>query len=156
VSAYRETTFQTPFAAHFSRSSTPSRRPNRHLVEIYTGYAKSTLKGDGAQDWVIQKYTYYYNLSGQLLWRTDDIPLLGVHAGQREAIHANVFTNGGSYPWTGWNSDCTTRPDDTNGGTCGGWTNVPATEWASFAFPDLTFAANEACGGISFILCAQQ
>jgi hypothetical protein len=55
------------------------------------------LKGDGATDWVIQKYTYYYNLSGQMLWRTDDIPLLGVHAGQRQAIYADVFTNGGTY-----------------------------------------------------------
>jgi hypothetical protein len=121
------------------------------------GSRRATLtpfKGDAPQDWVIRKYTYYYNASNQLLWRTDDVPLLGVHDGKREAIYADVFP-AASYPWTGWNSDWTTRSDDANGGTCGGWTNA-TTGWASFAFPDLTFAANEGCGSSSFILCAQQ
>jgi hypothetical protein len=112
------------------------------------------LKGDGAQDWVIAKYTYYYNLSGQLLWRTDDVPLLGVHAGKREAIYADVFTPG-NYPWTGWATDWTTLPDTDNSGTCGGWTSA-TTGQASFCLSDLTFGANEGCGSSSFILCAQQ
>jgi Protein of unknown function (DUF1554) len=112
------------------------------------------FKGDGSQDWVIRKYTYYYNLSAELLWRTDDVPLLGVHAGMREAIYADVFM-AGNYPWTGWADDWTTLPDNDSGGTCGGWTNV-TTGNASFALPDLTFGANEICGSYSFILCAQQ
>ena len=122
------------------------------------GSRRATLtpfKGDAAQDWVIRKYTNYYNSSDQLLWRTDDVPLLGVHAGKREAIYADVFMSGGSYPWTGWATDWTTMPDDDNGGTCGGWT-AATTGWASFAFADLTFGANEGCGSSSFILCAQQ
>jgi hypothetical protein len=121
------------------------------------GSRRATLtpfKGDASQDWVIQKYTYYYNLSDQLLWRTDDVPLLGVHAGKREAIYADAFSPG-NYPWTGWASDWTTIPDNDAGGTCGGWTNV-TTGWASFALADLTFGANESCGSQSFILCAQQ
>jgi hypothetical protein len=90
------------------------------------------------------------------VWRTDDVPLLGVHAGKREAIYADVFVNGGNYPWSGWAADWTTLPDDEPGfrGTCNGWTN--GTGWASFAFQDLMPGQSEACGGQSFILCVQQ
>ncbi len=38
--------------------------------------------GDQQLDWVIRKYTYYYNSNNQLLWRTDGIALLGVRDGQ--------------------------------------------------------------------------
>lgn len=114
----------------------------------------SPFKGDAPQDWVIRKYTYYYNGSSQLLWRTDDVPLLGVHDGKREAIYADAFSHPGSYPWSGWANDWTTLPDDANGGTCGGWTN--GTGMASFALRDLRFGANEGCGSSSFILCVEQ
>jgi hypothetical protein len=125
---------------------------------IVGGGRRATLTpflGDQPQDWVIQKYSYYYNQSGQLLWRTDDIPLLGVHAGMRESIYADVFPSG-NYPWTGWAADWTTLPDDDalSEGTCNGWTT--GTGWASFAFPNLMPAASEECGSSSFILCAQQ
>jgi hypothetical protein len=122
------------------------------------GGRRATLtpfKGDASQDWVIHKYTHYYNASSQLLWRTDDVPLLGVHDGKRESIYADAFVAAGSYPWTGWANDWTTVPDDLDGGTCVGWTNA-TTGQASFAFADLRFGANEGCGSESFILCAQQ
>ncbi|HXI97351.1 MAG TPA: DUF1554 domain-containing protein, partial [Gemmatimonadaceae bacterium] len=114
------------------------------------------LKGDNPQDWVIQKYRYYYNLSGQLIWRTDEIPLLGVHAGQRQDIYADVFSPG-NYPWTGWASDWTTLPENEAKaqGTCNGWTSGSA-GWGNFALPNLTGSASESCGSSSFILCAQQ
>lgn len=124
---------------------------------IVGGGRRATLtpfKGDASQDWVIRKYTHYYNESSQLLWRTDDVPLLGVHDGKRETIYADAFSHPGSYPWSGWANDWTTLPDDANGGTCGGWTN--GTGMASFASTDLKFLANEGCGSQSFILCVEQ
>jgi hypothetical protein len=119
---------------------------------------RTPFKGDDPQDWVIHKYTHYYNVSGQLLWRTDEIPLLGVHDGKRENIYADAFQGGGSYPWTGWAADWTTLPEDPTKfqGTCQGWTLSSGGGWASFAFPTLMPAASENCGSSSFILCAEQ
>ena len=116
------------------------------------------LAGDGQQDWVIQKYTHYYNYLDQFIWRTDDLALLGVRNGQRLTIYANPFDLSGSYPWTGWENDWTTVAEDPNisRGTCLGWTSVDPAWRASFCMPDLTHGATELCGGSSFILCVQQ
>jgi hypothetical protein len=116
------------------------------------------LAGDGQQDWVIQKYTHYYNWLDQLIWRTDDLSLLGVRNGTRLTIYANPFDLSGSYPWTGWENDWTTVSEDPNipRGTCLGWTSTDPAWRASFCLPDLTHGATELCGGSSFILCVQQ
>jgi hypothetical protein len=116
------------------------------------------LAGDGQQDWVIQKYTHYYNTRDEFIWRTDDLALLGVRNGMRLTTYANPFDAVGSYPWTGWESDWTTVAEDPNipRGTCLGWTSTDPAWRASFCLPDLTHGATELCGGTSFILCVQQ
>jgi hypothetical protein len=122
--------------------------------------ASSTpLTGAGAQDWVVHKYVHYFNARDQLVWRTDEIPLLGVRNGSRMNLFADACdTSTGNYPWSGWANDWTTLPDDATmfKGTCGGWTLVAATGYGSFAFADLKDAASEPCGASSFILCIEQ
>jgi len=114
--------------------------------------------GDGQQDWVIRKYTHYYNALDDLVWRTDDVALLGVRDGGRQDLYAIPFGDM-EYPWGGWNSDWTTLQDvDAPGmfeGTCNGWTsNLEG--WGSFVFNDLTLAASEPCGRSSHVICVQQ
>jgi len=112
--------------------------------------------GDGPKDWVIRKYTHYYSYhEKKLVWRTDDVPLLGVRDGKRVNVYADAFA-GGDYPWSGWNADWTTFPDNTpNQGTCASWTSTSA-GWASFVGGDLMPAASEECGSTSHILCVEQ
>jgi hypothetical protein len=115
--------------------------------------------GDGQLDWVIHKYTYYYNAQNQLLWRTDSVPLLGVIGGARQSLSAAAFdAGGGVYPWSGWNTDWTTIPDDAGAseGTCLGWTSAATPNWGDFASTDLKRSGAEYCGSGSFILCVQQ
>jgi hypothetical protein len=124
---------------------------------------KTPFKGDG-QNWVIQKYTHYFNDSGQLLWRTDDIALLGVKDGKRVNVYANAYDSGsGNYPWSGWNDDWTTvqASSEHGSGTCKGWTsevfgNFPDLDSGYFAKPDLTPAATEPCGTKGPLLCVEQ
>lgn len=113
--------------------------------------------GDGAEDWVLSKYTYYYSYyADALIWRTDAVALLGVREGKRVNIYADAFLGGGNYPWSGWASDWTTLPDsEADASTCSGWTS-PSAGWAAFCLPDLTFGASEACSTGSPILCVEQ
>ena len=112
--------------------------------------------GDGQLDWVIKKYTHYYNVQNQLVWRTDAIALLGVRSGARTDLYATFFDDG-TYPWSGYDADWTTIPDSDNGGTCGGWTAV-TTGGASFVTSDLATVSVELCGSatLNYILCVQQ
>lgn len=110
--------------------------------------------GDGQLDWVIKKYTHYYNVHDQLIWRTDEIPLLGVRAGARLNLYAPVWDNT-NYPWAGWAADWTTLPDSGTTGTCAGWT-APPSGYGSFILQDLATNASELCGSSSIILCVQQ
>ena len=114
--------------------------------------------GDSQLDWVIHKYTYYYNAQDQFIWRTDSVPLLGVSGGMRQSLSAAAFdAGGGVYPWSGWNTDWTTTPDDAgNFGTCLGWTDAAYPSEADFASTDLRLVGSEYCGSGSFILCVQQ
>jgi len=113
------------------------------------------LKGDGQMDWVIRKFTHYYNSMDQFVWRTDDVNLLGVRNGQRLNVYAKVFPES-RYPWSGWASDWTTFPDGESSGTCGGWTSAPAEQQGSFCFDDLTNAAGEPCTTSAYLLCVEQ
>jgi hypothetical protein len=117
------------------------------------------LQGDGQIDWVISKYTHYYNASDQLLWRTDETPLLGVSNGQRMNTYAPAFFNF-SYPWGGYDSSWVevTR-NDTIGqlaGTCLGWSTTDRQENGTFPFPDLTIGDQEPCSELQPLLCVQQ
>ncbi len=117
------------------------------------------FKGDQQLDWVTQKYRYYYNNDNQLIWRTDDVSLIGVRDGQRLDVYADAFPSGGQYPWSGYAADWTTYDDNnsatTHQGTCNSWTSS-TTGVGSFVLPDLRPSATELCGASSFILCVQQ
>ncbi|MEO8983371.1 MAG: DUF1554 domain-containing protein [Polyangiaceae bacterium] len=117
------------------------------------------LKGDQPLDWVIEKYRYYYNNLNELLWRTDEVPLLAVRDGKRQDIYANAFAPGGAYPWSGYALDWTTYDDavsaTTYAGTCDSWTS-DTTGWGSFVGADLRPGSSELCGARAFILCVEQ
>ena len=114
------------------------------------------FKGDG-QDWVLHKYTHYFNESGQLIWRNDEIPLIGVHNGQQQDTYVRAFMPG-NYPWAGWAKDWTTLPDISANaqGTCQGWASGSSADWGNFALPNLMSSQSETCGSMSFLLCAEQ
>ncbi|MDP9152245.1 MAG: DUF1554 domain-containing protein [Myxococcota bacterium] len=128
---------------------------------VVGGTRRATLTpfvGDGAQDWVLQKYTYYYNAQSQLIWRTDSVPLLGVSGGARQPLSASVYdASAFIYAWSGWQTDWTTVPDMPASalGTCIGWTSASSSDWGQFVTADLT-PANDACATTYRILCVQQ
>jgi hypothetical protein len=113
--------------------------------------------GDGAKDWVIQKYTHYFSYFEQkLLWRTDELPLLGVRDGARINVYAAAFMVG-NYPWSGWAEGWTTIQDNEAEyeGTCAGWTSTTA-GWGTFTLPNLMPSQSESCSTESIILCVEQ
>jgi hypothetical protein len=113
------------------------------------------LRGDGQADWVIKKYTHYFNGAGQFLWRTDDIALLGVRDNRRMNIYAKAFE---LYPWGGYDTDWTTQPEqaDSAGGTCQGWSSSDFANAGSFPLDDLTRGAGEPCDRPMPLLCVEQ
>jgi hypothetical protein len=113
------------------------------------------LKGDNQSNWVIRKYAYYYNSMDQLVWRTDDVNLLGVREGVRMNLNAKAFTEV-QYPWSGFATDWTTIPDAAYAGTCMGWTYGGADQQGTFCLEDFTEAAGEPCTGMANIVCVEQ
>jgi hypothetical protein len=114
---------------------------------------------NGQGDWVLHKYTHYYNAQDQLVWRTDSVPLLGVSGGRKQAVLAPLFTTGNGYPWSGYALDWTTLPDTLNivlGGTCVGWTSNVREQVGSFVTETLGAVASEPCGTASILLCVEQ
>jgi hypothetical protein len=116
------------------------------------------LLGDQQLDWVLQKYRYYYNQTSELIWRTDEVALLGVRGGKRFEIYANLFPLTGTYPWAGFRLDWTTIADNPSAGegTCNSWTTDTGGGFGNFIVPDLTVVASELCGSTAFILCVGQ
>jgi hypothetical protein len=111
--------------------------------------------GDGSDEWVVHKWVHYYNWNDELIWRTDEVPLLGVRGGKRLNVYADAHGNFGSYTWSGWDTDWTTLEDAGYEGTCAGWTSTSAGS-GSFSGPDLLPAASEPCGSSLFLLCVEQ
>lgn len=116
------------------------------------------LLGDQQLDWVLHKYRHYYSQTGELIWRTDDIALLGVRGGKRLEIYADLFSTSGTYPWAGFKLDWTTFADNPSAseGTCNSWTTDTGNGFGNFINADLTVAASEPCGASGFVLCVQQ
>ena len=75
-------------------------------------------------DWVLAPWTFYVRPSGETIWRTDSVALLGVRDGQAEFLE-NAVGSGGSPAdvVTGLNADWTTA----NSSDCDGWTSTTAT-----------------------------
>lgn len=117
-------------------------------------------KGDGQLDWVVRKYTHYYNENDELVWRTDDVALLGVRAGQRMNLYADAFFRLDFYPWGGFDSNWVEVPRSdvvgADSGTCAGWSTIAVNEIGTFPLPDLTMGRTEPCGGSAPLLCVQQ
>lgn len=124
------------------------------------------FSGDGQQDWVIDKYTHYFNDQDQLVWRTDSVSLLAVGRGGRQNLFAQLFdgaTFGGPYAWSGYEGDWTTQADGNDaGGTCLGWTSTDLLRGASFIAgpsftrPDLTYLSTSCGSTIQRLLCVEQ
>ena len=114
--------------------------------------------GDGQQDWVLQRYTYYFNEENQLIWRTDTVPLLGASGARQQPLLARMFDPfsepGGVYPWSGYDVDWTTAPN----GTCEGWTSTDRDVTGFVVTEVLTSAVGEFCDETpyAFILCVEQ
>ena len=118
-------------------------------------------KGDGATDWVIAKYTHYFNELNQLTWRTDGVALLGVRDGKRLPVYADAYHPDFAYPWGGYSADWTTLPEvtgdgETHSGTCVGWTSAAYEAKGTFPFANLNPAAAEPCNHAQPLLCVQQ
>jgi hypothetical protein len=140
-----------------------SRFGNGYKALLVGGGRRATvtpLRGDGQTDWVIKKYTHYYNDGDQLLWITDSAALLGVRDGMRLNIFADAFPIDRQYPWGGYDSGWKTEPDPSGpsdfSGTCMGWTVSTDEAQGTFPFRDLTRAATEPCSSGQPLLCAEQ
>jgi hypothetical protein len=118
----------------------------------------SPNRGDGQMDWVIRKYTHYFNEGNVLVWRTDSTALLGVRDGQRVNLFADVFGNDRTYPWGAYESDWTTIQDSpaTFRGNCQGWTTSSQDAWGNFPIRDLQVGASEPCSSAMPLLCVEQ
>ncbi len=110
--------------------------------------------GDNQQDWVIKKYTFYYNSKDELIWRTDALALLGIRDGARVNLFANAHSEG--YPWGGWQTDWTEQPSTDSNGTCLGWKSKSADEWGTFPLNDLKKGAGDPCSYTMPLLCVEQ
>lgn len=116
---------------------------------------KTPLKADGQLDWVIRKYRHYYNEIDELLWRTDEVPLLGVREGKRVSIYAKAFFDY-RYPWSGYDTDWTTVVGDPHGGHSFAWTSADRASYGTFPTDDLSKAAGEPCDREMPLLCVEQ
>lgn len=115
------------------------------------------LTGDGQLDWVIHKYTHYFSVTDELIWRTDEVALLGVRNGARLNLYSPVFELSGTYPWGGYGSDWRTLDGLEYQGTCRSWSsNSESDGYGSFVTDDLATAASEPCGRQGKLLCVQQ
>jgi hypothetical protein len=115
-------------------------------------------EGDATTDWVVQPYTHYYNWDEALIWRTDDVPLLGVRDGERQNLYAPLFDeSSGYYAWSGFRADWTTVEDDEEQavGNCLGWTDE-GTAFGTFIKPELDEWFSDYCGSKWGLLCVEQ
>jgi hypothetical protein len=117
-------------------------------------------KGDGQLDWVVRKFTHYYNINNELVWRTDGAALLGVTNGQRLNVYADAFLDLSFYPWGGYDDGWVEVPRNVEigkqSGTCLGWTSEDSAEPGTFATVGLKMGRQEFCGGAQPLLCIEQ
>lgn len=83
--------------------------------------SESPYTGDGGIDWVLQPFTAYVNTDGELVWITDETPLLGVRAGDPVPLEAPVFLENDFMVRyiSGMNANWTTSGSN----TCNGWSS---------------------------------
>lgn len=109
-------------------------------------------RGTGRADWVIGKFTEYYNRSGRLIWTTEDIPLLGVRDGGRVDLAYPAFADEYGYPWAGYEEDWTTDSEQ----NCDGWSSR-SQSGGGFAYSSLLpTGALELCSSAQRYVCVEQ
>jgi hypothetical protein len=120
--------------------------------------SQTPFKADGQSDWVVAKYTHYFNESGEPVWRTESVPLLGVLGDRRSNVYNSAFVEDGIYAWGGYVSDWTTAPErpDPPSGSCAGWTTSAPDVWGAFPLVDLTVVSIEPCSKMMPLLCIEQ
>ncbi len=96
--------------------------------------SESPYSGDGATDWVLQPFTAYVNTDGELVWITDETPLLGVRAGDSVPLESPVFLENDFMVRfiSGMNANWTTSGSN----TCNGWSSDLETD--EFRYGDVT------------------
>ena len=100
----------------------------------YTDVRRASLSpwmGDGRIDWVLDPYTAYTNDDGELVWVTDETPLLGVRDGAPVPLE-NPFsylcdTCAAAFTITGMQNDWTNIGAD----NCNGWSSNSSMEAAA-------------------------
>lgn len=87
----------------------------------------------GSIDWVLQPYTAYVGEQEEVVWITDDVPLLGVRDGAQQGLLAGItaLCPEGNFclhgrPLTGLDTDWTTSTTE----DCDGWTSSTDTDSA--------------------------
>lgn len=119
-------------------------------------------KGDGQTDWVLRRWAHYHNQNDQLLWRTDDVALLGIRDGQRQNLFAGAWpeTEAYDYPWAGFDENWVTVAENYTAneptGTCAGWTTDAPNTFGTFPMVDLRNGSFEPCGSAQPLLCVEQ
>jgi hypothetical protein len=115
----------------------------------------SPNQGDDQVNWVLQPFTRYINTNGELIWETDDVPLLGVRDGEAvDLVNTIGITNGVR---TGMNEDWTTHPD-----SCEGWsTNSSDLDKqpignSGYTHRSFLFIIMNHCGFSRFHYCVEQ
>lgn len=144
--------------------------------------------GDGQVDWVLEPFTAYYDeidsegrwpsccsdgfagtpccedgvYTGQLVWTTDDVALLGVRRGEPtslpgpSSIPYYFFDKSGQPIWTGFNPDWTAGPN------CSGWTSASSEDSGTIGNTGgrtsrVWSVTTNPCGAFTRqILCAEQ
>jgi hypothetical protein len=136
---------------------------SRWKALIVGGGRRATLTpntGDGQVDWVVQKYTHYYNGRDEFTWRTDGSALLGVSDKQRLNLYADAFFELVFYPWggydDGWVEVARNLEPGLQSGTCLGWSSDVGSEPGTFALSDLRMGRQEPCSGTQPLLCVEQ
>jgi len=109
----------------------------------------------GSVDWVVHPWTIYLNASGQLIWQTRTVPLLGVDAtGTFTALLNPIATGGGAL--TGLAQDWTTlQQNDCSGwGTPVGGHNVGVAQLVGIGF--INNGGVQPCDVVNQFYCVEQ
>ncbi len=112
-------------------------------------------------DWVLEPFTAYVNAGDELVWVTDDVPLLGVRRGVSASLVAPILPLSGNPPGvlTGMTHAWTSPPQ----ADCNGWTAATSAHDHSSGIPWLVelggFLDNGALSGCDLfdrVYCVEQ
>lgn len=94
----------------------------------YPGLRRATTTANTSVDpldWVLSPWTFYVRTSGEPIWTTGSVPLLGVRDGATQPLENSVYgidVSGSEWALTGLEGDWTTAVS----ANCDGWTSTGA------------------------------